>query len=105
MDQRIRKQRRAPRPFQRTERIMIETNGRVPLQTSAELVRDYNAITATILNAEAGLEWLSAQPPDPEENRQTLNSIANDGKRAGEIIVRLRALMKEAPTADGGFYH
>lgn len=76
---------------------MTETNGQVPLQTSAELVRNYgtiaNAITATVLNAQAGLDWLNAQPPDLEEVRRSLNSIANDGKRAGEVIVRVGSPM------------
>jgi hypothetical protein len=107
MDQRICKQRRARarHPVQRRERIMIEMNGRVLLQTSAELVRTYSAIadaiTATVLNAQAGLAWLNAQPPDLEEIRRSLNSIANDGKRAGEFIVRVRALMKKGLTVDG----
>jgi hypothetical protein len=52
-----------------------------------------DAITAAVTNAEAGLNWLSAEPPDLEEVRQALNRIASDGKRAAEIVVRLRALM------------
>ena len=84
---------------------MTETNGRMPLQTSAELVRTYSAIadaiTATLINAQAGLEWLSAQPPDLEEVRRALNGITNDGKRAGEVVFRLRALMEKMSTADG----
>jgi len=67
--------------------------GEAPMQTSAEVVRTYSAmvdaLTATVINAEAGLSWLSAQPPDLEGVRQALNGIANDGKRAGEIVVRL----------------
>jgi hypothetical protein len=73
-------------------------------QTSAEFVRAHsaivNALTATIMNAEAGLNWLSAQPPDLDEVRRALNYIANDGKRAGEVVVRLRAPMKGSPIAD-----
>ncbi|QOG20853.1 hypothetical protein [Bradyrhizobium sp. SEMIA] len=72
-----------------------DANGEAPLQTSADFVDTYsalvNALTATIMNAEAGLSWLSAQPPDLEEVRRTLNTIANDGERMGEIAVRLRA--------------
>jgi hypothetical protein len=96
MDQRICKQ------HHRTEGATIGINGRVPLQISSELALTYiaiaNAITATVLNAQAGLEWLSAQPPDLEEVRWSLNSVANDGKRAAEVIVRLRALMGDVPT-------
>jgi hypothetical protein len=91
--------------IQRTERTMTGTNGGAPLEASAELVRTYtavvDAITANVLSALAGLEWLSVQPPNLEEVRRSLNSIANDGKRAGEVIVRLRSLMEKVPTVDG----
>ncbi|WP_156944601.1 hypothetical protein [Bradyrhizobium sp. Ec3.3] len=72
---------------------------------SAESVRTYSAIvnvlTATEMNAQAGLNWLSAQPPDLEQVRQALDAIVNVGKRTGEIVVRLRASMRGAPGADG----
>ena len=88
---------------------MSDAKGQVPLQTSAEFVRTYNAqaheivdaITAAITNAEAGLNWLRAEPPDLEEVRQALNGIASDAKRAAEIVVLLRAVMNRWPTADG----
>jgi hypothetical protein len=83
---------------------MTGTNGGAPLKASAELVRTYgaavNVTTANVLNAQAGLEWLSAEPPNLEEVRRSLNSIANDCKRAGEVIVRLRSLMEKVPTVD-----
>lgn len=86
-----------------------DAKGQVPLQTSAEFVRAYNAqahevtdaITAVVINAQAGLHLLRAQSPDLEKVRQALNSIANDGKRAGNIVVRTRALMKKVDAADG----
>jgi hypothetical protein len=105
MDQSICKRRLRPAPIQRTERTMSGTNGETPLKASAELMRTYsavvNAITANVLNAQAGFEWLSAEPPNLEEVRRSLNSIANDGKRTGEVIVRLRSLMERVPTEDG----
>jgi hypothetical protein len=80
------------------------TKCEAPVQTSAEFTRAYSAIvdalTATLMNAEAALNWLNAQPPDLDEVRRVLNTIANDGKRAGEIVVRLRAPMKGSTTAD-----
>lgn len=77
--------------------------GEAPLRTSAEFVRSCNAqahevvdaITATVANAEAGLSWLRAEPHNLREVRQALDSIARDGKRAAEIIFRLRALINE----------
>jgi hypothetical protein len=75
---------------------------------SAEIVRTYDAqaheitdaITAVVLNAQAGLRSLRAQSPDLEVVRQALNNIANDGKRAGDIVVRTRALMNKVVAAD-----
>ena len=75
---------------------------------SVELDRAYDAqvhemidaITAMVTAAQAGQNWLHAQPPNLEEIRQTLNNITNDGKRAYEIFVRLRARMKKASTVD-----
>jgi PAS domain S-box-containing protein len=54
-------------------------------------------IAAMITNANAGLRWLKAEPLDPEEVRQTLACIVNDGRRAGEILSRIRALVKKVP--------
>jgi hypothetical protein len=85
-----------------------DAKGQVPLQTSAEFVRTYNsqaheivdALTAAVTSAQAGLNWLRAEPPDLEEVRQVLNFIASNGKRTGEIVMRLRALIEKVPTAD-----
>ena len=60
-----------------------------------------DAITAVVINAQAGLNWLSAQPTERlDEVRKALNGIVGNGKRAGEVIVRLRALMDKVPAAD-----
>ena|SRR5215475_11683945 len=80
-----------------------DAKGPVPLHSSGEFARAYHAqaheitdaITAAVTNAQAGLNWLRAQPPDLEEIRKVLSSIVSDGRRAGEIVVRLRALMNE----------
>jgi PAS domain S-box-containing protein len=54
-------------------------------------------IAATVTNAQAGLNWLKAQPPDLEEVRQALECVVSEGKRAGYVIDRIRALVKKAP--------
>ena len=87
----------------RPEGSVSDAKGQVPLQISTEFVRIYNAqaheivdaITAAVTNAEAGSTWLCAEPPDLEGVRLALDGIASDGKRAAEIIVRLRALMNK----------
>ena len=89
----------------RPEGIVSDAKGQVPLQTSAQFVRTYsaqaheitNAITAVVLNADAVLQ---VQSPDLVQIRRVLNSIANDGKRAGEIVVRTRALIEKVAAAD-----
>jgi signal transduction histidine kinase len=43
------------------------------------------------------LRWLNAQRPDLEEAKRALGRIAENGNRAGEVIGRIRALIKKAP--------
>jgi len=54
-------------------------------------------ITAVVTNAQAGLDWLGAQPPNLEAVRQTFGYILGDGMRAGDVVDRIRALIKKAP--------
>jgi PAS domain S-box-containing protein len=54
-------------------------------------------IGAAVTNAEAALLWLDARPPDLEEVRQALDRIVKDANRAGEVIGRIRELIKKAP--------
>ena len=67
-------------------------------ELTASIAHEVNQpITATAANAQAALRWLAAQPPDLEEARQALARIVNDSKRAGDIIRRIRDLIKKAP--------
>ena len=52
---------------------------------------------AMIASAAAGARWLGAEPPDIAEARATLENIVADGKRAREVIGRIRALTKRQP--------
>jgi hypothetical protein len=105
----IQQSRRFVMPTVRPEGTVSDAKGQMSLQTSAEFVRTYNAqaheivdaITAAVTNAEAGLNWLRAESPDLEKVRQALDGIASDGKRAAEIVVRLRALMNKVAHGDG----
>ena len=67
-------------------------------QLSASIAHEINQpIAAVIANANAGLRWLGAERPDPDEVRQALGRIVRDGTRAGEVIGRIRALVKKVP--------
>jgi hypothetical protein len=71
----------------------------LPTSSEFEHARDVHAlidaITAAVIGAQAGLNWLRAQPSDLEEVRKSLNHIVSDGKRAGEIVARLQALLNK----------
>jgi PAS domain S-box-containing protein len=54
-------------------------------------------IAATVSNAQAALRWVERRPPDLEEVRQALAHIVQDGKRAGDVVGRIRDLIKKAP--------
>jgi signal transduction histidine kinase len=49
-----------------------------------------------VINANAGLRWLGAEPPDLDEAREAIRRIIRDGKRASQVIARVRALSKKA---------
>ena len=67
-------------------------------QLSASIAHEINQpIAAVIANANAGLRWLGARRPDLDEVQQALSRIVRDGNRAGEVIGRVRALVKKVP--------
>jgi PAS domain S-box-containing protein len=67
-------------------------------QLSASIAHEVNQpISAIVNNASAALRWLDKGPPDLEKARQALTRIVANGSRAGEVIGRMRALLKKTP--------
>ena len=67
-------------------------------QLTASIAHEVNQpIAATVTNAQAALRWLRAQPPDLDEVRASLSRIVEDGKRAGNVIGGIRALVNKVP--------
>jgi PAS domain S-box-containing protein len=67
-------------------------------QLSASIAHEINQpIAGVITNAHAGLRWLGMRRPNLEEVRQSFSRIVRDGNRAGEVIDRIRALVRRAP--------
>jgi PAS domain S-box-containing protein len=67
-------------------------------QLTGSIAHEINQpIGATIVGAQAALRWLGRQPPDLEEARRSLAQIVKDGMRAGEVVGRVRDLIKKAP--------
>jgi C4-dicarboxylate-specific signal transduction histidine kinase len=67
-------------------------------QLSASIAHEVNQpLTAVVTNAGASLRWLDHDPPDVAEVRAGLERILQAGTRAGDIIGRLRRLVRKAP--------
>src|ERR1700733_1085166 len=66
-------------------------------QLSASIAEINQPISAVVMNAEAALRLLRAQPTDTEAVRRLLACIVKDGMRTGDIVDRTRALIKKAP--------
>lgn len=71
-------------------------------ELTASIAHEVNQpLTAVVTHGHACLQWLSADPPNLEKTRQTVERIIQDGTRAGNVISRIRALFKkEAPAKD-----
>jgi signal transduction histidine kinase len=54
-------------------------------------------LAAVVANAGASLRWLARDPPDLVEARQALQRIVEQGRRAGDIVGRVRSLVKKSP--------
>ena len=68
-------------------------------ELSGSLAHELNQPLAIILtNAQAAQRLLAQQPPDLAEARDILADIVSEDQRAGEVIRRLRALLKPGQT-------
>jgi C4-dicarboxylate-specific signal transduction histidine kinase len=74
----------------------MTTVGEFAVLIAHELTQPLSAI---VNNAYASRRLLDRQPPDLEEVRQALVEIAEAGTRAGELISRVRALVKKSVQA------
>jgi C4-dicarboxylate-specific signal transduction histidine kinase len=69
-------------------------------ELTASIAHEVNQpLAAVTTNANACLRWLARDPPDLEEARGCLRRIIRDGNRAGDVIARLRALVKKSAPA------
>ncbi|HEY6833288.1 MAG TPA: hypothetical protein VI251_12455 [Pseudolabrys sp.] len=70
-------------------------------QLSASIVEINQPISAVVMNAEAALRLLLAQPTDTEAVRRLLACVVKDGMRTGDIVDRTRALIKKSAATMG----
>jgi C4-dicarboxylate-specific signal transduction histidine kinase len=66
-------------------------------ELAASIAHEINQpLAAIVSSASAGLRWLDRGTPDLGEARDALLHIVSDGKRAGDVIHTLRALVKKS---------
>ncbi len=66
-------------------------------ELTASIAHEVNQpLGAVVANAEACIGWLDRDRPDLGEARAAIARIVSDGLRAGEVIRRVRALVKRA---------
>jgi PAS domain S-box-containing protein len=67
-------------------------------QLTSSIAHEVNQpISAIALNAGAALSWLGRNPPNVDKVRTSIEQIAEDAHRSGEVIGRIRQLFKKAP--------
>ena len=68
-------------------------------ELAASVAHEVNQpLTGIVSNGSACLRLLAGESPNVEEAREALRDIVRDGKRAGEVIARIRAMTKRAAT-------
>ncbi|OUM01978.1 hypothetical protein A8M77_12745 [Variovorax sp. JS1663] len=69
---------------------------------AASIAHEVNQpLGAMVASAGSCARWLAAQPPELDKAQRSLERIARDGKRASEVIDRIRALvMRQPPRRD-----
>jgi signal transduction histidine kinase len=67
-------------------------------EMTASIAHEINQpLTGVVANAGTASRYLAFQTPNVEEARECLGLIARDGKRASDVIRRIRALVKKMP--------
>jgi C4-dicarboxylate-specific signal transduction histidine kinase len=72
----------------------VATTGQLTLSIAHEVNQP---IAAAVTYASAARRFLSAEPPNFREVDDALSLIVKEGNRAGEVVGRIRALIKKAP--------
>jgi PAS domain S-box-containing protein len=68
-------------------------------ELAASIAHEVNQpLSGIVSNGSACLRFLARDTPNVEEAREAARDIVRDGKRAGEVIARIRALTKRAAT-------
>jgi len=66
-------------------------------EMAASIAHEVNQpLSGVVINGNACLRWMAADPPNLDEAREAVQRIIRDGKRASEVIARIRNLSKKS---------
>jgi PAS domain S-box-containing protein len=69
-------------------------------ELAASIAHEVNQpLAGVVTSANAALNWLAANPPNLSKTRDALERVLRDGARGGEVLARIRALLKRTPPA------
>jgi PAS domain S-box-containing protein len=69
-------------------------------ELAASIAHEVNQpLAGVVTSANAGLNWLAKNPPNLLKTREAIERILRDGNRAGEVLNRIRTLLKRTPPA------
>jgi C4-dicarboxylate-specific signal transduction histidine kinase len=93
-------QKRAEEALRRSQAEMahvtrVVTMGELAVSIAHEINQPLSAI---VTNGSACLRWLASDPPNLDEAREAARRIVSDGNRAGEVITRIRGLLRKSDT-------
>jgi PAS domain S-box-containing protein len=71
-------------------------------EITASIAHEVNQpLAAVVMNGDACRRWLAADPPDLAEARQAAQRMVRDAERAGQILARIRSLVRRGATERG----
>jgi PAS domain S-box-containing protein len=95
----VTERKRAEEAYRETQLELAHANRVASMgQLTASITHEVNQpITAAVTYALAARRFLKAEPPNFHEVDDALSLIVKEGNRAGEVVERVRALIKKAP--------
>ena len=65
-------------------------------EIAASIAHEVNQpLAAVVINGNAALRWLAADPPNLEEARAAMQRVISDGNRASDVTGRIRRLLRK----------
>jgi PAS domain S-box-containing protein len=95
----VTERKRTEEAYREAQKALAHTNRVTTMgQLTASITHEVNQpITAAVTYALAARRFLRAEPPNVREVDDALSLIVKEGHRAGEVVERVRALIKKVP--------